>query len=98
MKPATLELDLMVNGEDDPFELERVVLGSPLRAGELNAYGEVLAGLLDGDPTLSVRGDVAEECWRILAPVIAAWKRGDVPLKGYPAGSGGPASFTRTRG
>jgi glucose-6-phosphate 1-dehydrogenase len=93
MKPATLELDLMVNGEDDPFELERVVLDSPLRAGELNAYGEVLSSLLDGDATLSVRGDVAEECWRILAPVIAAWKRGDVPLKTYAAGSGGPASF-----
>lgn len=94
MKPATLELDLMVNGEDDPFELERVVLDTGLRSGELNAYGEVLAGLLDGDPTLSVRGDVAEECWRIIAPVIAAWKRGDVPLQGYAAGSGGPASWS----
>jgi glucose-6-phosphate 1-dehydrogenase len=93
MKPATLALDLMVNGEDDPFELERVVLESPLRAGELNAYGEVLSGLLDGDLTLSVRGDVAEQCWRIIGPVVAAWKRGDVPLKGYAAGSGGPASF-----
>ena len=91
MKPAALELDLMVNGEDDPFELERVVLDSPLRAGELSAYGEVLAGLLDGDPTLSVRGDVAEQCWRIVAPVIAAWKRGDVPLTSYRAGSRGPA-------
>ena len=97
MKPATLELDLMVNGEDDPFELERVVMSSPLRAGELIAYGEVLAGLLDGDATLSVRGDVAEECWRILAPVIAAWKRGDVALDRYAAGSDGPASWGKTR-
>jgi glucose-6-phosphate 1-dehydrogenase len=94
MKPATLALDLMVNGEDDPFVLERVVLDTDLRSGELNAYGEVLAGLLDGDPTLSVRGDVAEECWRIIAPVVAAWKRGDVPLQGYAAGSGGPASWS----
>jgi len=94
MKPATLELDLMVNGEDDPFELERVVLAADLGAGELSAYGEVLAGLLDGDPTLSVRGDVAEECWRILAPIVAAWKRGDVPLDGYAAGSTGPTSWS----
>jgi glucose-6-phosphate 1-dehydrogenase len=94
MKPATLELDLMVNGEDDPFELERVVLTSGLGAGQLSAYGEVLAGLLDGDPTLSVRGDVAEECWRILAPILAAWKRGDVPLDGYAAGSTGPTSWS----
>jgi glucose-6-phosphate 1-dehydrogenase len=98
MKPAGLELDLMVNGEDDPFELERVVLDSPLRAGELSAYGEVLSGLLDGDPTLSVRGDIAEQCWRIVAPVIAAWRRGEVPLEGYPAGSSGPAAHTRPRG
>jgi glucose-6-phosphate 1-dehydrogenase len=88
MKPATLELDLMINGEDDPFELERVALDSELRSGELSAYGEVLAGLLD----------VAEECWRILRPVIAAWKRGEVPLDGYPAGSDGPASWRETRG
>ena len=93
MKPAALQLEIMVNGEDDPFVLERVVLDSPLRGGELSAYGEVLSGLLEGDPTLSVRGDVAEQCWRILAPVIAAWKRGDVPLKGYRAGSGGPSTW-----
>jgi glucose-6-phosphate 1-dehydrogenase len=95
MKPATLELDLTINGEDDPFVLERVILSSDLRSGELNAYGEVLAGLLDGDPTLSVRGDVAEECWRILAPVIRAWGRDDVPLDGYAAGSDGPAAWRR---
>jgi glucose-6-phosphate 1-dehydrogenase len=93
MKPATLELDLMINGEDDPFELERVSLDAQLRSGELSAYGEVLAGLLEGDPTLSVRGDVAEECWRILGPIAAAWKRGDVPLDGYPAGSSGPTNW-----
>ncbi|GAB3605924.1 glucose-6-phosphate dehydrogenase [Conyzicola nivalis] len=98
MKPAALELDLLVNGEDDPFELERVVLDSPLRAGELSAYGEVLYGLLDGDATLSVRGDVAEQCWRIVAPVIAAWKRGEVPLEGYAAGSSGAPARTRPRG
>ena len=93
MKPAELQLDLMINGEGDPFELERVVLDTALQAGELSAYGEVLAGLLEGDPTLSVRGDMAEECWRILTPVIEAWHRGDVPLDGYAAGSTGPASW-----
>jgi glucose-6-phosphate 1-dehydrogenase len=94
MKPATLELDLMINGEDDPFELERVALDSDLRSGELSAYGEVLAGLLDGDPTLSVRGDVAEECWRILKPIVAAWKKNAVPLDGYAAGSAGPKGWS----
>ncbi|MGV8884718.1 MAG: glucose-6-phosphate dehydrogenase [Microbacteriaceae bacterium] len=93
MKPATLELDLIINGEGDPFRLDRVVLASDLQAGELIAYGEVLAGLLDGDPTLSVRGDIAEECWRIITPVLASWAKDAVKLQTYPAGSDGPRGW-----
>ena len=89
LKPATLDLDLMLNGEGDPFTLERNVLHSALGSGELSAYGEVLAGLLESDPTLSVRGDVAEECWRIVEPFLAAWRTGAVPLESYPAGTAG---------
>jgi len=55
------------------------------------AYGEVLAGVLDGDPKLAVRGDTAVDCWRIIDPVLAAWRAGQTPLESYPAG------FTRTR-
>jgi glucose-6-phosphate 1-dehydrogenase len=40
---------------------------------------------------LSVRGDVAVDCWRIVEPVIEAWRRDEVPLEEYPAGSDGPA-------
>jgi glucose-6-phosphate 1-dehydrogenase len=47
--------------------------------------------VLDGDPTLSVRGDTAEECWRIVEPVLDAWRADAVPLREYPAGSTGPA-------
>ncbi len=93
LKPATLDLDLVVNGQGDPFTLERSVLHSDLGAGGLNAYGEVLAGLLDGDPVLSVRGDVAEECWRIIEPALAAWRADKVPLDTYPAGSAGPEGW-----
>ena len=46
--------------------------------------------MLDGDPTLSVRGDTAEECWRIVEPVLDAWRADEVPLEEYPAGSAGP--------
>ncbi|MCU1425937.1 MAG: glucose-6-phosphate dehydrogenase [Microbacteriaceae bacterium] len=94
MKPASLDMEIIVNGEGDPFELERVGLQADLRAGELSAYGEVLAGLLDGDPTLSVRGDVAEECWRIIGSVVTAWRENAVPLDSYPAGSAGPAHWS----
>ena len=93
MKPATLELDLTINGEGDPFQLDRTVLRSELLDGELNAYGEVIAGLLEGDPTLSVRGDIAEECWRIVAPILAAWRTDAVELDTYAAGSDGPRGW-----
>ena len=59
-------------------------------AGELPEYGEVLKGVIEGDPTLSVRGDMAVDCWRIIEPVQKAWRAGEVPLEEYPAGSGGP--------
>jgi len=90
MKPGSMSLDLVTNGRGDPFDLEWDTLRADFDPGELTAYGEVLAELLEGDPTLSVRGDVAEQCWRIVAPVIAAWRRNAVPLETYPAGSDGP--------
>ena len=49
-----------------------------------------LRGILDGDPSLSIRGDTAEQCWRILEPAIAAWRAGAVPLEDCQAGSNGP--------
>jgi glucose-6-phosphate 1-dehydrogenase len=88
--PDRLALELDVNGPGDPLELERAVLETRLGAGDLPAYGQVLAGVLEGDPLLSVRGDVAEECWRIVEPVLAAWAGDGVPLEEYPAGSDGP--------
>ncbi|MFZ4893476.1 glucose-6-phosphate dehydrogenase [Plantibacter sp. Mn2098] len=93
LNPSSLDLDLMVNGEDDPFKLDPIVLHAELEPGALSAYGEVLASLLEGDTTLSVRGDVAEECWRIVSPVLAAWRKGLVPIDTYPAGSDGPAAW-----
>ena len=60
---------------------------------QVDAYGKVLRGILTGQTLLSVRGDAAEECWRILAPVLAAWEAEEVPLDEYPAGSAGPAGW-----
>lgn len=39
------------------------------------------------------RGDAAEQCWRIVQPVLDAWRRGETPLDEYPAGSAGPATW-----
>jgi len=94
IKPATLSLDLMLNGEGDPFTLDPTQLTTTLGDAAMSAYGEVIASLIDGDPVLSVRGDVAEQCWRIVAPVIDAFRSNAVPLEEYPAGSSGPAAWT----
>ncbi|GAA4288094.1 glucose-6-phosphate dehydrogenase [Georgenia daeguensis] len=90
MGPEALDLEIDINGSGDPWELDRVSLSTTFGQGELPAYGEVLAGVLESDPLLSVRGDVAEECWRIVTPVLDAWRDGRVPLEEYPAGSDGP--------
>ena len=39
----------------------------------------------------SVYGDEAEEAWRIIDPVMAAWAAGDVPMEEYAAGTAPPA-------
>ncbi len=93
IKPAFLDIDLVTNGRDDPFDLEHDVLHAEFGPSELSAYGEVLAELLEGDATLSVRGDIAEQCWRIVSPVLAAWRANKVRLDTYPAGTRGPSSW-----
>lgn len=91
--PDSMSLEVNINGSDDPFELERATLTADFGPGALLAYGEVLEGILDGDPSLSVRADTAVECWRIVEPVLAAWHDGRVPLEEYPAGSEGPEDW-----
>jgi glucose-6-phosphate 1-dehydrogenase len=92
--PDTLTLDLDVNGPGDLFTLDRVQLETALASDPLLPYGEVLEGVLTGDALLSVRGDTAEDCWRIVEPAFAAWKDGAVPMEEYTAGSAGPADWT----
>jgi glucose-6-phosphate 1-dehydrogenase len=47
--------------------------------------------VLSGTSKLSVSRDGSEQAWRVVAPVIAAWEDGDVPLEEYAAGSAGPS-------
>src|SRR5699024_513345 len=90
LKPAEMILSLTINAEGDPFDLEQKELRATLGDSRMLAYGEVLGRILDADPLLSIRGDVAEDCWRIVEPVLAAWRAGDVPMQEYAAGSVGP--------
>ena len=90
LSPDAIALELNLNGEGDPFDLERVSLDNAFPTQELPPYSLLLKEILEGDPTLSIRGDEAEELWRIVEPVLSAWERDEVPLEEYAAGSGGP--------
>ena len=95
--PARLELELNVNGPESVFTLERTGLSAPMHKSAMTPYGEVLDGILSGDPLVSVRADIAEECWRIVDPVLKAWADGEVPLETYPAGTKGPPDWESSR-
>ena len=93
-KPPRIEFQFTSGGGDMPFELEPVEVSGALPKSAVTEYGEVIRGVLGDDPTLSIRGDVAVQCWNIVQPVLDAWKRGDVALDEYAAGSGGPTSWS----
>ena len=90
LSPDAISLELNLNGEGDPFDLERVSLQNAFPTQELPPYALLLKEIADRDPTLSIRGDEAEELWRIVEPVLQAWERDEVPLEEYAAGSAGP--------
>ena len=41
-------------------------------------------------PMLFIRGDEAEESWRIVDPVMTAWAAGEVTMQEYAAGQEAP--------
>jgi glucose-6-phosphate 1-dehydrogenase len=71
--------------------LTPLTLTAQMEPSDLPAYGRLLLDVLRGNAALSIRGDEAEEAWRVLAPVMSAWADDRVPLQEYPAGSDGPA-------
>ncbi len=96
--PWNLSLDLTGSAAGSPPRLAPLTLETNLPAPDLPAYSRVLMDVLQGDSRLSIRGDEAEESWRVLTPVIDAWAEGKVPLQEYPAGSGGLPPSDRESG
>lgn len=90
LEEEQLTLELNVGGPFDSRGMNRVTLSSGMAQPGLTAYGSVLRGVLEGDHTFGVRGDAAEQGWRIVDEVLAAFEDGRVPLLEYPAGSSGP--------
>jgi len=92
MDPDRLSADLALNGAGDPFCLEPARWELLLAPQELSAYARLLIDVMDGDPSLSIRGDEAEESWGIVEPIVEAWKVGAAPMGTYRAGSEGPTA------
>ena len=86
--PDRVTLNLNVNGPHDPFDLETVELSAEFAPQEFfAAYERVFLDLLEGNTTLFIRADEAEEAWRVSEPILQAWEQGLVPLLEYPAGT-----------
>lgn len=91
-------LNLVATAKVPGAELEAhtVVLTAPYACDseqEFSAYEQLLMDALDGDRTHFLRFDEVEWAWRLLEPVLRAWRSG-APDK-YTAGSEGPASQNR---
>jgi glucose-6-phosphate 1-dehydrogenase len=89
LEPESLELELTGIGARRG-ELTTLTLAAEIEPPELPAYGQLLHDVLNQNAALSIRGDEAEESWRLLTPVLDAWSKDLVPLEEYPAGSDGP--------
>jgi glucose-6-phosphate 1-dehydrogenase len=109
-EPAANELHIGLDGPTDIVlclnggspQSNRVsvplTLSGEAPGADLPPYGHVLLDILSGGCALSVRGDEAEEAWRIVTPVLEAWSAGRVPLEEYAAGSDGPSETRRSSG
>jgi glucose-6-phosphate 1-dehydrogenase len=85
-----IELELNAGGPFDSRGTTRTVLSSELPEPALTAYGSLLRWVLEGRKAFTVGGDGAEEGWRIMEGIAAAYASGAAPLLDYPAGSPGP--------
>lgn len=92
LNPDRIALGVNVTGPGEPLALDCVEMERELAPQDLSAYALLLLHVLQGRPELFLRGDEAEESWRIVEPILEAWSAGRAPLLEYPVGSDGPAA------
>lgn len=89
--PDRLSVGLSMNGDGELFDVSPIELDTDLREPDLPAYANVLVHAFEGNPTFSIRDDEAEEAWRVVEPIITAWRADEIPMLEYEVGSAGPA-------
>jgi glucose-6-phosphate 1-dehydrogenase len=89
----SLRIESKAPGQD--LALQQVAMdysyGGTLKELPFSAYETVLVDAMEGDMTLFKRGDQVEQAWRLMEPILEAWKTS--PARGLPiyeAGSWGP--------
>ncbi len=94
LEPESLALELTSLG---PWtgRLAPLTLSAEIKPPELPAYAHLLLEVLNQNAALSIRGDEAEESWRLVTPVLDAWSKDLVPLEEYRAGSDGLGEAAR---
>jgi glucose-6-phosphate 1-dehydrogenase len=66
------------------------VYGASFLVDAPDAYETLILDALRGDATLFTRQDEVEEQWRLVDPVLEAWRRSADPVPLYAAGTWGP--------
>ncbi len=97
-----VEPNVLRLGLSEPYVRLSTTLNGPERTAEardlearstppkFEAYANLILAMLNSDPMLFIRGDEAEESWRVVDPVMKAWAAGQVPLQEYAAGQAPP--------
>lgn len=66
--------------------------GNAFGAAPPDAYERLVLDAMIGDPTLFIRGDVAEEAWKLVMPTLEVWADEKPKFANYAAGSYGPSA------
>ncbi len=65
--------------------------GTAFAEAQPDAYERLVLDCMLGDPTLFIRGDIAEEAWKLVMPILDSWKDGPPTIfPNYEAGTYGP--------
>lgn len=94
-----VEPNVLGIGLNHPYVRLATAITSPERPAEMHElnlqatpprrtpYANLFLEMLRANPTLFIRGDEAEEAWRIVDPVVTACSLDQVPMGEYPAGT-----------
>lgn len=85
-----VRLDTTINGPDRQLAEQELEMLAP--KPERSAYANLILEMFHKSPTLFIRGDEAEEAWRIIDPIAQAWADDKVSMQTYPAGQAPPAT------